>query len=100
MSSKQTNKTYIEATETNRTVSKQTETNRNNPKCSEKYQNMLSIKLFWLVCCLFWFNRNDKTLCFGIEAKRETTETKSFETNQNKLNQTETTLNVLKKIPK
>ncbi len=40
------------------------------PKFSEKCQNMLSIKLFWLVFCLFWFNRNIKTLCFGIGAKQ------------------------------
>jgi hypothetical protein len=32
------------------------ETNRNNPKFSEKYQNMLSVKLLRLVFCLFWFN--------------------------------------------
>ncbi len=31
---------------------------------------MLSIKLFRLVFCLFWFNRNIETLCFGIEAKQ------------------------------
>jgi hypothetical protein len=31
---------------------------------------MLPIKLFWLVFCLFWFNRNIKILCFGIEAKQ------------------------------
>jgi hypothetical protein len=55
---------------TNRTVSKQTETNRHNPKSSEKYQNMLSINLFRLVFCLFRFNRNIETLCFGIEAKQ------------------------------
>ena len=26
---------------------------------------MLPIKLFRLVFCLFWFNRNIETLCFG-----------------------------------
>jgi hypothetical protein len=31
---------------------------------------MLSIKLFRLVFCLFWFYRNIETLCFGIEAKQ------------------------------
>jgi hypothetical protein len=31
---------------------------------------MLPIKLFRLVFCLFRFNRNIKTLCFGIEAKQ------------------------------
>ncbi len=55
-------RTYIKTTETNRTVSKQTETNRKNPKFSE---SMLSIKLFWLGFCLFWFTRNIETLCFG-----------------------------------
>jgi hypothetical protein len=30
---------------------------------------MLSIKLFRLVFCLFRFNRNLETLCFGVEAK-------------------------------
>jgi hypothetical protein len=29
---------------------------------------MLPIKLFRLVFCLFQFNRNIETLCFGIEA--------------------------------
>ncbi len=43
-------RTYIETTETNRTVSKQTETTLNFLK---KYQNMLSLKLFRLVFCLF-----------------------------------------------
>ncbi len=46
------------------------EASRNNPKFSEKYLNMLSIKLFWLVFCLFRFNRNIETLCFGIEPKQ------------------------------
>ncbi len=46
-------------------------TNRNNPKFFEKkYQNMLSIKLFRLLFCLFRFSRNTETLCFGIEAKQ------------------------------
>jgi hypothetical protein len=31
---------------------------------------MLPIKLFRLVFCLFWFNQNIETLCFGIEAKQ------------------------------
>ncbi len=39
-------------------LKQQTETNRNNPKFLEKYQNMLSINLFRLVFCLFWFNQN------------------------------------------
>ncbi len=64
-------RTYIETTETNRTVLKQNKTNCNNPKFSEKYQNMRSIKLFWLVICLFRFNRNFETLCLGIEAKQQ-----------------------------
>ncbi len=84
-------RTYIETTETNRTVSNQTETNWNNPKLSEKYLNMLSIKLFRFVFCLCRFNRNIKTRCFGIEL--ETTETNCFKTNQNKPKQSETTRN-------
>ncbi len=56
-------------------------TNWNNPKFSEKYQNMLSIKLFWLVFCFFWFNRNIEILCFGIEPKQ--TVSKQTKTNQN-----------------
>jgi hypothetical protein len=60
-------RTFIETTETNRTVSKPTETTLNFQK---KYQNMLSLKLFRLVFCLFWFNRNTATLCFGIEPKQ------------------------------
>jgi hypothetical protein len=31
---------------------------------------MIPIKLFPLVFCLFRFNRNIETLCFGIEAKQ------------------------------
>ncbi len=31
---------------------------------------MLHIKLFWLVFCLFRFNRNIENICFGIEAKQ------------------------------
>ncbi|MFN9943460.1 MAG: hypothetical protein ACK56I_28705, partial [bacterium] len=54
------------------------ETNRNNPKFSEKYQNMLSIKLFWLVFSLFWFNQNIKILCFCKEPKQP-----KFDTNRN-----------------
>jgi hypothetical protein len=51
---------------------KQTEQNRKNLKTInflKKYQNMLPIKVFRLVFCLFQFNRNIETLCFGIEAK-------------------------------
>ncbi len=62
-------RTYIE---TSRTVSNQTETN-------ETTTNFL--KLFRMVFCLFWFNRNIKTCCFGI--KFETTKTKFFKTNRN-----------------
>jgi hypothetical protein len=36
----------------------------------KKYQNMLHIKLFRLVLCLFRFNGNIKNFCFGIEAKQ------------------------------
>jgi hypothetical protein len=52
---------------------------------------MLSIKLFPLLFCLFRFNRNIKTLCFGIEAKQPK-QTVSKQTKQ-----TETALNFLKK---
>ncbi len=45
------------------------ETNRNNPKFSEKYQNMLSIKL--LVFCLFRFNQNIESFCFGIKNRNK-----------------------------
>jgi hypothetical protein len=31
---------------------------------------MLPFKLFRLVSCLFRFNQNIETLCFGIEAKQ------------------------------
>ncbi len=55
---------------TNRKKPKQTKTNRNNRKFSEKYPNILSFKLFGWVLCLFRFNRNMETLCFGIEAKQ------------------------------
>jgi hypothetical protein len=68
---------------------------------------MLSNKLFPLVFCLFRFNRNIKTLCFGIEAnKLFRNKPKQINTNQNKPKQTKKTkqtgktLNFLKKIPK
>ena len=61
---------YIETTETNRTVSQQTEINQNNPKFSKKYPNILYFELFGWVFCLFRFNQNIETLCFGIEAKQ------------------------------
>ncbi len=63
-----------EAKQPKQTVSKQTKTNRNKPKQPlnflKKCQNMLSIKLFGLLFCLFRFNQNTETLCFGIEAKQ------------------------------
>ncbi len=61
------------------------ETNRtDSPKFSEKYQNMLSIKLFWLVFCLFRFNRNIESLCFCIEPKQpKQTVLKQTKTNRN-----------------
>ncbi len=78
-------RTYIKTTETNRTVSKQTKTNQNNPKFWEKYKKMLSIKLIRLVFCLFWFNQNIETLCFGIEPKQpKQTVSKQTKTNPNK----------------
>ncbi len=80
---------------------KQTELFQNKPKQTkttlnflQKYRNRLSIKLFRLVFCLFGFNWNIETLCFGTEAKHRH---KLF---RNKTKQTETTLNFLKKIPK
>ncbi len=77
-------RTYIETTEANRNVSKQTKTNRNNPKFSKKFQNMLFIKLFRLVFCLFRFNRNIESLCFGIEPKQpKQTVSKQTKTNRN-----------------
>ncbi len=60
------------------------ETNRNIPKFSEKCQNMLSIKQFRLVFCLFRFNQNIITRCFGIEPKQPTqTVSKQTKTNRN-----------------
>ena len=53
--------------------------------------NKLSVTLFRLFFCLFRFNRNTETLCFGIEPKQP---------KQTASKQTETTLNVVKKIPK
>ncbi len=49
---------------TNWNKAKQIETTLNFLK---KYQNMLSIKLFWLTFCLLQFNQKTKTLCFGTE---------------------------------
>ncbi len=52
---------------------KQTELFQNKPKQPYifwKIPNLPSIKLFQLVFCLFQFNRNIETLCFGIEAKQ------------------------------
>ncbi len=61
------------------------ESNRNNPKFSEKYQNMLSIKLFQLVFCLFRFNWNIETRCFGIEFETtKKTVSKQTKTNRKK----------------
>jgi hypothetical protein len=60
----------IEAKQPKQTISKQTETNQRNPKFSEKIPNMLPIKLFWLVFCLFRFNQNIENLCLGIKAKQ------------------------------
>ena len=56
-------KTLCFGIEAKQTVLKQTKINQNNPKFSDKkYQNMLSIKLFWLLFCLFRFIRNTETL--------------------------------------
>jgi hypothetical protein len=47
---------------------------------------MLSVKLFWLVFCLFRFNQNIETLCFGIEAKQpKQTILKQPKTNRKKM---------------
>ncbi len=59
------------------------EINRNNPKFSEKYK-ICSLQLFRLVFCLFRFNQNIETLCFGIEAKQpKQTVLKQTKTNWN-----------------
>jgi hypothetical protein len=64
-----------------------------------KYPNILSFfKLFGWVSCLFQFNRNIETLCFGIEAKQpkqivlkqtkkteKNEKTKKYEKNEKKL---------------
>jgi hypothetical protein len=63
----------IIAKQQKQTISKQTKTNKKTRKTLnflKKYQNMLHIKLFRLVFCLFRFNRNFKNLCFDIEAKQ------------------------------
>jgi hypothetical protein len=57
-------------TELFRNKPKQTETNRNNPKFSEKYPNILSLKLFGLVFRLFRINQNSL-----FRYRSETTET-------------------------
>ncbi len=60
-------------------------TNGNNPTFSEKYPNILSFKLFGWDICLFRFNRNIETLCFGIEAKQpKQTVSKQAVTNRKK----------------
>jgi hypothetical protein len=51
----------IEAKQPKQTILKQTKPNRKKRKTlnfPEKNQNTLHIKLFRLVFCLFWFNRN------------------------------------------
>jgi hypothetical protein len=55
---------------TKTTISKQTEKTGKPVNFLKKYKNMLHIKLFRLVFCLFWFNRNTGNLCSGIEAKQ------------------------------
>ncbi len=55
---------------------------------------MLSIKLFRFVFCVFRFNQNIETLCFGLEAKQPK-QTISKQTKTNQKNQK--TLNFLKK---
>ncbi len=94
-----------------RTYIETIETNRINPKFSKQYQNMLSIKLFRLVFCLFWFNRNIETnpnkirfgfvsVCF-VKPKTKKfwyvsvfrTYIETIETNRTFSKQTESTLN-------
>jgi hypothetical protein len=83
-------RTYIETIETNETVSKQTET-------SPKF--LKNTKIYSRSNCFGWssvrFNRNIKTLCFGLEPKQ--TVLKQTKTNQNKPKQIETTLIFLNK---
>ena len=55
---------------------------------------MLRIKLFRLVLCLFRFNRNIESLCFGIEAKQLK---KLFRNKPKKNEKNEKTLNFLYK---
>jgi hypothetical protein len=62
----------IEPKQTVAKLPKQTETNRNNPKISKKYQNMLSIKLFWLLFCLLVQSKSRNSL---FRFRSETTET-------------------------
>jgi hypothetical protein len=58
---------------------------------------MLSFKLFGWIFCMFQFNRNIETLCFGTEAKQpKQTVLKQTE----KTEKTGKTLNFLKKIAK
>jgi hypothetical protein len=53
-------------------------TNQNKPKKKnettlnfmKKFQNMVSTTLFRLFSCLFRFNQNTETLCFGREPKQ------------------------------
>ncbi len=66
----------IEAKQPKQNVLKQTEKNRKTGKTLhflKKYQNMLSIKLFQLVFCLFRFNQNIRKSLFRYRS--ETTET-------------------------
>jgi hypothetical protein len=56
--------------ETNRKKPKKNRKKRKNPKFSVKIANYAPYQLFWLVFCLYRFNRNIETLCFGIEAKQ------------------------------
>jgi hypothetical protein len=60
----------IEAKQPKQTVSKQKDLAETTLNFLKKYQNMLSIKLFRLLFCLFWFYRNTETLCFGLELKQ------------------------------
>ncbi len=73
-------------------------------KARIKYPNILSFKLFGWVFCLFRFNRNIETLCFGIEAKQPkqtvSKQTEKTEKNRKKRKNRENTKFSVKKTAK
>jgi hypothetical protein len=60
----------IEAKQTKQTFKTNQNTLKKTLRFQKKYQNMISIKLFWLLLCFFRFSRNTESLCLGIEAKQ------------------------------